>query len=144
MSGRIFVQIQAATYLKWTISLSTIFMTQFWKGTMIDLVHSVVGKKRLKTKVSRSCATLNLFCPHFKRINKTFPPYQRCTQNIQSYWSQNRKQGLLRCGYALMCESRGIRALEHWSIRALDGALQCLGALNTSEVLLSCFQLHPQ
>ena len=61
MSGRIFVQIQAVTYLKWKISLPTIFMTQFLKGTMIDLVHSVVGKKRLKTKVSRSCATLNLF-----------------------------------------------------------------------------------
>ena len=121
MSGRIFVQIQAATYLKWKISLSTIFMTQFLKGTMIDLVHSVVGMKRLKTKVSRSCGTLNLFCPHFKRINKTFPPYQRCSQNIQLYWSQNKKQGLLRCGYSPTCESWGIGALDgpfavHWRI----------------------------
>ena len=68
MSGRIFAQIQAVTYLKWKIPLATIFITQFWKGPMIDLVHSVAEKneKNLKKKQDVKLISLvQIFSPIF-------------------------------------------------------------------------------
>ena len=67
MSGHIFVQIQAVTYLKWKISLPTIFMTQILKGAMIDLVHSVLGKKNWKLKFLDLVELKNYFLSPFHK-----------------------------------------------------------------------------
>ena len=96
MSGHIFAQIQAVTYLKWKISLPTIFMTLVLKGTMIDLVHFTLGKRFLDLL--------------------PFELFQRFTQNIGWYFFNIKpgKQGHLAAWVSLQCVE--VRVLKKWNI----------------------------
>ena len=74
MSGHIFAQIQAVTYLKWKIPLPYNIYDPVFERYNDRFSPFCRGKEKIKTKVSRSGGALNLFCPILQELTKHFHP----------------------------------------------------------------------